>query len=137
MNTNQLKSPKTTKASSDILCDRLKVINFLKENGGYHSVSKLAPELDIPSRRLRYILEKNCRGFVVKQGRLYGYSRIEEPIPKTALKDVAIQPKRSRQSAKQKLEQLRRSAYEQFKQQPNMTDERAWLKAYQQHPDFF
>ncbi len=134
---NQSQSPKTTKASSDILRDRLKVINFLKENGGYYSVSKLAPELDIPSRRLRYILNNNCQGFVVKQGRLYGYCRIEKPIPKTILEAIAIQPKKARQSAKQKLEQLRRTAYEQFKQQPNMTNERAWLKAYQQHPDFF
>lgn len=134
---NQLQSLKTTKASSDILRDRLKAINFLKESGEFHSLPKLTHELGIPNRRLRYILEKNCGGFVVKQDRRYGYCRVEKPIPKPALEAIAIQPKRSRQSERQKLERLRQEAYNQFKKRPNITDERAWLMAYQKHPDIF
>lgn len=154
---NQLQFQKTPKASFDILGDRLKVIEFLKKSGRFHTFPDLYRQLGIPARRLRDILNNRCEGYVARQGDHYGFFRTERKVvapergfnlvapkpqkektstPKNKSNLASPKPKR-RQSVKHKLEQLRKEAYEQIKQRPNITDERAWLMAYQQHPDLF
>ena len=157
---NQLKPPKTQKASFDICGDRLTVINFLKKSDRFHTFAELRRQIGIPDRRLGDILNNRCEGYVAKQCGRYGYSRTEkvleqpkpEPQPKPKPPKPKPQPKpikvigpetetdlvklakKGKAKMRSQLPALRRAAIVFFKNK-GYNEVMAKLKAYQQHPD--
>lgn len=135
LKSQSLQSQTTKKSTSDILGDRLKVIDFLKKSGKLHPLDELCRKLAIPTRRLGDILNNRCEGYVAKQGRCYMYSRTERKVQVV----VEEKPKKGRPISKSRaefqLEELRRIAFEKLRSQSNITEARAWLMAYQQYPD--